>query len=119
MAMRRFARARLRIILAPIQQHRAHPGIARGVEFLDDVGQEHDVPGIPAELRGNAAIAVRIALAARPRCRTSRENKRASDRRHRVWPNNSFCAGTEPDEYTVQRHAPQRASARSAGAASG
>src|SRR5690606_484392 len=42
--------ARLRIVLAAVEQHGAHAGIACGVQFLDHVGQEHDVSGLDAEL---------------------------------------------------------------------
>ena len=40
-----FAVARLRVIVQAVDQHRAQPGVARGVEFFHDVGQEQDVGG--------------------------------------------------------------------------
>ena len=58
------ADARLRIILETIQQHRAHPGFARGIEFLGHVGQEQDVAGVAVQPPGDFAIAAGVALVA-------------------------------------------------------
>src|SRR5690606_16488389 len=45
--------ARERIVLAAIEQHRAHAGLAGRVELGHDVGEEHDVAGVATQLPGD------------------------------------------------------------------
>src|SRR3546814_11345022 len=47
-----------------VDQHRAHAGIARRIEFLDHVGQEQHVARFAAERTGDAAVAAGLALVA-------------------------------------------------------
>jgi hypothetical protein len=64
MPVRRIAGARLRIVVAAVEQHGAQPRIAGGVEFLDDVGQEHDVARRHAQALDDVPVAAGVALAA-------------------------------------------------------
>ena len=64
MAVAGIRATRLRVIRAPVEQHRLHAGCARGIEFLDHVGQEHDVRGPAIERIGDQPVAVGVALVA-------------------------------------------------------
>ena len=64
MAVGSVARARLRVVFAPVQQDRAHSCLARGVQFLHHVRQEEHVRRLAIEPVGDQAVAVGIALVA-------------------------------------------------------
>ena len=56
------AETRLRIVLATIDQRGAHAGVARGIEFLDHIGEEQDVVGGAVEAPRDFAIPPGLAL---------------------------------------------------------
>jgi hypothetical protein len=93
------AGARCAIVLAAVEQHRVHAGLARGVELLPPrrTGTA-SADGSSRQLAGDGAVTGRVALAADRRVEPAGEQRRRSPAP--VWPNSSFCAGTEPDEYT-------------------
>ncbi len=116
MAVRGLAYARRGVILAPIQQHGAETGLACGVEFFHHVGKEQDLRWFAPDLACDGAIAVSFALAAD--AGVEPVGNQWCEIAGFAVTENSFCAGTEPDEYTY-RGCPAACHCRNAGAASG